>query len=166
MIREMVVHHPVAGKVQGLVFPETGEVALLDSPLQVAEWLLRVKELEAALRDAKRFAYAALDAHVDSCMTGVWKQRFGPYMVTSEPPGTAAEAREFDPEALREGLRPLLPAEVLESLVKETVTLKVNLVQLRRIGKVSPEVREVIAASVISTGRDRKAPLVAFLGEQ
>lgn len=122
-----------------LVVRGTGEIVNLEDPVQCANALQAIRELEQQLREAKATLTDALRYEFER--QGTRTLTFG---------GVKAELRggretAWDVEMLEQLLREGLPPERFEQLVMAEVTFKVNNSIAKQLEAANPRYREIIA---------------------
>jgi hypothetical protein len=139
-----------------VITPMTGEVVELDATTDVlADWLHRVRQAEADLRDAKRAVGAELLARMDR--EARWTARVGAFEVKGDGPG----AVEYDAERLRTELHLLVRAgEISEAAMQDAVeivhTYKAKARGINALRKLGGRVAAAIDSCASPSTKDRR----------
>lgn len=140
-----------------VVTPLTGEVVVLDSATNVlADWLHRVRQAEADLRDAKRAVSGELLTRMDK--DAVYTARLGGFEVKGDGPSPVVE---YDAERLRTELHLLVRDEVIteramDNAVEIVQTYKAKANGINALHKLGGRVAAVIDACKREVPRDRR----------
>jgi hypothetical protein len=94
------------GQVAGLANPITGEIAPLDDPMAVADWLIAARVLQDALRDAQAVAAPVVIGYMDRSLSWTLNRPTGSISAPSPQPGN--EAAQWDGPKLLAALRHLV----------------------------------------------------------
>jgi hypothetical protein len=139
-----------------VITPLTGEVVLLDSPTDtLADWLHRIRQAEADIRDAKRTVTLELLDRMDR--EARWTARIGGFEIKGDGPG----AVDYDAERLRTELHLLVQAgEITETAMDEAVeivqTYKAKARGINALRKLGGRVAAAIDACAHPSTRDRR----------
>lgn len=99
------------GQVAGLVNPVTGEVAPLDDPLAIADWLIFAADWQGALKQAQQLARAIVLQHMDRSASWTLNRPTGSLSAPSPVAGNSKD--QWNGDTLADTLAELVRAGVI-----------------------------------------------------
>lgn len=126
--------------------PLTGEVLTLDAPDQdLGQYLADLREYESVLREHKSMVNRELLSRLDKSAN--WTRHLGNGYTLSAP--SSEPSMEYDAEPLYWALqaameRGEITSDAFDAAVQQVVDYKVKAAGLKRLAKVSPELRSLI----------------------
>jgi hypothetical protein len=144
-----------------VIHPATGEVVPLDGPTDMlASFLASTRELEGALREAKRAVSAELHARMDA--EASWTLHVRSYTITGESPNRI----EYDADKLHARLAELVADDLLapraaEQAVEVVTTRKARARGINQLLKLGGAVADAIKTCQVPVERDRRISVKA-----